>query len=179
MMDSVLKCNNLKCRVLLHETAVVTTCRFVVVRPVLWILLTRYSHIFCTRCAETTGLSSSASARRACSACGATLHNPDDVVLTALSPSEDYKTSLLSGLSPTIIMETASRGLAFFSYQVAQEVVYQEHLAKGLTEKYSTLSQQMDQLIHDGNTQIKALHEKLQGYFPVIQAAVSEIDVIY
>lgn len=70
---------------------------------------------------------------------------------------------MLSGLSPTIIMECASRGLAFHSYQTSQEIIYQEHLAKGLTEKYNTLSQQMDQLIHDANSQIQALQDKLQS----------------
>ncbi|RMZ69207.1 RXT2 [Pyrenophora seminiperda CCB06] len=86
-----------------------------------------------------------------------------DVVIAGLNPSEDYKTSVLSGLSPTIIMECASRGLAFQSYQTAQEIIYQEHLAKGLTEKYNTLSQQMDQLIHDANSQIKSLQDKMQA----------------
>lgn len=84
-------------------------------------------------------------------------------MVAGLNPSEDYKTSVLSGLSPTIIMECASRGLAFYSYQASQEIIYQEHLAKSLTEKYSNLSQQMDQLINDANSQIKVLQDKLQG----------------
>ncbi|KAF2632228.1 hypothetical protein BU25DRAFT_358985 [Macroventuria anomochaeta] len=89
--------------------------------------------------------------------------NPDDVVVAGLNPSEDYKTSVLSGLSPTIIMECASRSLAFHSYQTSQEIIYQEHLAKGLTEKYNVLSQQMDQLIRDANSQIKVLQDKVQA----------------
>ncbi|KAF2833227.1 hypothetical protein CC86DRAFT_279026 [Ophiobolus disseminans] len=95
--------------------------------------------------------------------CSASLHNPDDVVVAGLTPSEDYKTSVLSGLSPTVIMECASRGLAFHSYQTSQEIIYQEHLAKGLTEKYNTLSQQMDQLIHEANSQIKDLQDKMHA----------------
>ncbi|KNG48626.1 cyclin b1 interacting protein 1 [Stemphylium lycopersici] len=110
---------------------------------------------------NTTGLSRSTNGHRTCPACGASLHNPDDVVIAGLNPSEDYKTSVLGGLSPTIIMECASRGLAFHSYQTSQEIIYQEHLAKGLTEKYNTLSQQMDQLIHDANAQIKVLQDKM------------------
>ncbi|KAL1791855.1 hypothetical protein ACET3X_009606 [Alternaria dauci] len=145
-MEFVLRCNDLKCRKRLHERAVVTTC----------------SHVFCSDCADTTGLSRSTNAHRTCPACNASLHNPDDVVVAGLSPSEDYKTSVLSGLSPTIIMECASRALAFHSYQTSQEIIYQEHLAKGLTDKYDTLSQQMDQLIHDANAQIKALQGKMQ-----------------
>lgn len=48
--------------------------------------------------------------------------NQDDVVVAALNPSEDYKTSILSGLSPSIIMDCASRALAFYSYQASQEM---------------------------------------------------------
>lgn len=155
-MEYVLRCNDLKCRSQLHERAVVTTC----------------SHIFCTNCADTTGLSRSKNAQRVCPACNAPLPNPDDVVIAGLNPSEDYKTSVLSGLSPTVIMECASRGLAFHSYQTSQEIIYQEHLAKGLTEKYNTLSQQMDQLIHDANAQIKALQDKMQA----MQADLVELE---
>jgi hypothetical protein len=127
-----------------------------------------HSHVFCAPCADTSGLSRSTNTHRTCPACGASLQNPDDVVVAGLNPSEDYKTSVLSGLSPTIIMECASRGLAFHSYQTSQEIIYQDHLAKGLTEKYNTLSQQMDQLIHDANSQIKALQEKMQSrFFPI------------
>ncbi|KAJ4354574.1 uncharacterized protein N0V89_006311 [Didymosphaeria variabile] len=82
-----------------------------------------------------------------------------------LNPAEDYKTSVLSGLSPTIIMECASRGLAFYSYQASQEIIYQEHLAKSLTEKYANLNQAMDKLIHEANAQIKSLQEKLQAMY--------------
>jgi hypothetical protein len=59
-------------------------------------------------------------------------------------------------------MDCASRGLAFWSYQATQEIVYQEHLAKSFTEKYSNLNQQMDQLINDANAQIKVLQDKIQ-----------------
>jgi xylose isomerase len=62
-------------------------------------------------------------------------------------------------------MECASRGLGFYSYQASQEIIYQEHLAKSLTEKYATLSQQMDQLIHDANAQIKTLQDKIQRVY--------------
>ncbi|KAK5148830.1 hypothetical protein LTR04_000450 [Oleoguttula sp. CCFEE 6159] len=41
--------------------------------------------------------------------------------------------------------------------------VYQEFLAKSLTEKYSTLSSQMDKIINDANTEITNLREKLSA----------------
>lgn len=146
-MEFILRCNDLKCRSQLHDQAVVTTC----------------SHVFCTQCADTSGLSRAPNGNRQCPACGTQLVNPDDVVVSGLNPSEDYKTSVLSGLSPAVILECASRGLGFYTYQSSQEIIYQEYLAKSLAEKYSTLSQHMDQLIHDANAQIKTLQEKLQG----------------
>ena len=47
---------------------------------------------------------------------------PDDAVLTVLNPSEEYKTSVLSGLTPAVIMEVAGKGLSFWGYQAMQEV---------------------------------------------------------
>lgn len=105
-MDFILRCNCLRCRAQLSDRAVVTTC----------------CHIFCLTCSENLGLSAPAGASRACPACQANLPNPDDVVSTQLQPTEDYKTSVLSGLSPNIIVECAGRGLAFWSYQSTQEM---------------------------------------------------------
>lgn len=79
-------------------------------------------HIFCTSCADELGLSRSSEANRHCPACGTDLPYPDDAVTTNLKPTEDYKTSVLSGLDPATIMECASRGLAFWTYQATQEV---------------------------------------------------------
>ena len=104
-MDFSLRCNSLKCRTQLNDRAVVTTC----------------SHIFCVPCSETLGLANSSGAR-VCPACETHLANSDDAVVTQLDPTEDYKTSVLSGLSPSIIMECAGRGLSFYSYQTTQEM---------------------------------------------------------
>ncbi|KAI6805734.1 hypothetical protein KC332_g15555 [Hortaea werneckii] len=145
-MDFSLRCNSLKCRTALSDRAVVTTC----------------SHIFCEPCSETLGLANPNGAR-VCPACETHLANPDDAVVTQLNPTEDYKTSVLSGLSPSIIMECAGRGLAFYSYQTTQEIVYQEFLARSLTDKYSSLSTHLDKVIHDANLEITGLREKLAG----------------
>ena len=107
------------------------------------------------------------------------LPNPDDVVVTNLNPTEDYKTSVLSGLSPNVIMECAGRALSFWAYQTTQEMfvhylksfqslsdyhsVYQEYLAKNLTEKYATINGQMDKIIHDANSEISSLRNKLSS----------------
>ena len=80
------------------------------------------SHIFCVPCSDSLGLSNPNGGARVCPACQTQLTNPDDAVVTQLNPTEDYKTSVLSGLSPSIIMECAGRGLSFYSYQTTQEM---------------------------------------------------------
>ncbi|RAK76834.1 uncharacterized protein BO72DRAFT_430028 [Aspergillus fijiensis CBS 313.89] len=144
-MDFYLRCNSLKCRAQLKERAVVTTC----------------SHIFCLQCASNLGLSHPTSVDRRCPACQTILVNPDDAVATILNPSEDYKTSVLSGLDPNTIMECAGRALLFWTYQTTQEVFYQEFLGKTLTEKYTNLNTQMDKVIHNANSEISALQARI------------------
>lgn len=85
--------------------------------------LSSSSHIFCTDCATGFGLIGQKHQHRACPACGTHLTNPDDAVITNLNPSEDYKTSVLSGLSPNAITECTSRALSFWAYQVTQEML--------------------------------------------------------
>jgi E3 ubiquitin-protein ligase CCNP1IP1 len=116
-----------------------------------------------------------------CPACNAVLSNPDDAVLANLNPTEDYKTSVLSGLSPTVIMECAGRALSFWAYQATQEVyvplappssatelitmqsVYQEMVVKSLDDRYATLNQQMDKIIREANAEISGLRAKMQS----------------
>ncbi|KAI0135010.1 hypothetical protein F4814DRAFT_399656 [Daldinia grandis] len=147
-MEHMLRCNNLKCRKELGDRALVTTC----------------SHIFCTDCAARLGLTAQRHENRnSCPACNTPLTNPDDAVISNLNPSEDYKTSVLSGLSPYVIIECASRALSFWAYQATQEVFYHEKLGSALTEKYSNLSVQLDKVINGANLEISRLEGKLSG----------------
>ena len=114
-----------------------------------------------------------------CPACRTHLPQPDDAVSTSLHPTEDYKTSVLSGLSPSTIMECAGRGLAFWSYQSTQEVyvedwhcrlyplmicsIYQEYMVKAMTEKHNTLNVQIDKILNDANSELNILNQKLNG----------------
>lgn len=79
-------------------------------------------HIFCLGCADGLGLSHPTAGGRKCPACQTLLSNPDDAVSTILNPTEDYKTSVLSGLDPNTIMECAGRALGFWTYQSTQEM---------------------------------------------------------
>jgi hypothetical protein len=81
------------------------------------------SHIFCIECSNRCQLSGQREGQRpSCPACHVILTNPDDVIVTNLNPTEDYKTSILSGLHPNIIMECAGRALSFWAYQSTQEM---------------------------------------------------------
>ena len=120
-----------------------------------------------------------AGGNRVCPACQTLLSQPDDAVSTSLQPTEDYKTSVLSGLSPSTIMECAGRGLAFWSYQSTQEVyvegyhcglhrlitysIYQEYTVKAMTEKHNTLNVQIDKILHEANSELNMLNQKLHS----------------
>ncbi|EEP79771.1 predicted protein [Uncinocarpus reesii 1704] len=78
-------------------------------------------------------------------------------------------------------MECAGRALAFWTYQTAQEMYavvglgmiyaihgtyhqrsfYQEYLGKNLTDKYTALNKQMDKVIHDANSEMSSLHQRI------------------
>ncbi|EXM27420.1 hypothetical protein RAB80_013452 [Fusarium oxysporum f. sp. vasinfectum] len=147
-MEHALTCNNLKCRRELSERALVTTC----------------SHIFCMECAQRFGVNGQEADRRnTCPACHSQLTNPDDAVITNLNPSEDYKTSVLSGLSPNVIMECAGRALSFWAYQTTQDIYYQQYLYKTLTDKYSNLSVRFEKTVNEANSEIEGLHHKLSS----------------
>ncbi|KAJ4472203.1 hypothetical protein J3R30DRAFT_3523872 [Lentinula aciculospora] len=138
-MDTELKCNRLTCRKALTDKAVVTTC----------------SHIFCVDCANELF-----NAARLCPACESSLSEPDDVVVCSLHPSNDYKTSVLSGLTPSIILEICSRAIAFWQYQIHQENSFQQAVLRNLNDKNSQLQKQLDNVIREANGEITLLNNK-------------------
>ncbi|ESK93774.1 e3 ubiquitin-protein ligase ccnb1ip1 [Moniliophthora roreri MCA 2997] len=138
-MDTELKCNRLTCRKSLSDKAVVTTC----------------SHIFCVDCAnELFNVS------RLCPACESQLSEPDDVVICSLHPSNDYKTSVLSGLAPSIILEICSRAISFWQYQIHQENAFQQAVLRNLNDKCAQLQKQLDSVVREANGEIALLNSK-------------------
>ncbi|OCU01549.1 E3 ubiquitin-protein ligase CCNB1IP1 [Xenopus laevis] len=105
--DDLLLCNYRKCRVKLSGYAWVTAC----------------SHIFC----DQHGSGEFSRSPAVCPACNSTLSGKLDIVRTELSPSEEYKAMMLAGLRPEIVLDICSRALAFWTYQVYQERLYQEY----------------------------------------------------
>ncbi|KAJ3880216.1 hypothetical protein F5051DRAFT_324338 [Lentinula edodes] len=138
-MDTELKCNRLTCRKSLTDKAVVVG-----------------SHIFCVvDCANELF-----NAARLCPACESSLSEPDDVVVCSLHPSNDYKTSVLSGLTPSIILEICSRAIAFWQYQIHQENSFQQAVLRNLNDKNSQLQKQLDNVVREANGEITLLNNK-------------------
>ncbi|MEE6512562.1 hypothetical protein FKM82_019629 [Ascaphus truei] len=105
--EDLLLCNYRKCRVKLSGYAWVTAC----------------SHIFC----DQHGSGEFSRSPAVCPACNSTLSGKLDIVRTELSPSEEYKAMVLAGLRPEVVLDICSRALAFWTYQVYQERLYQEY----------------------------------------------------
>ncbi|EMD41106.1 hypothetical protein CERSUDRAFT_45072 [Gelatoporia subvermispora B] len=117
-----LKCNRLTCRKALTEKAVVVfDCA---------------NELF--------------NASRLCPACETSLTEPDDVVVCSLHPSNDYKTSVLSGLNPAIILEICSRAMSFWQYQVQQEHSFQQAVLRNINEKNAQLQKQLENVVREG-----------------------------
>ncbi|KAI0068893.1 hypothetical protein BV25DRAFT_61365 [Artomyces pyxidatus] len=139
-MDSDLRCNRLTCRKALADKAVVTTC----------------SHIFCVECANELFNST-----RICPGCETSLTEPDDVVVCSLHPSNDYKTSVLSGLSPSTILEICGRAISFWQYQIHQENSFQHAVVRNVNDKNAQLQKQLDSVLREANGEMSLLNSKV------------------
>ncbi|KAI6035468.1 hypothetical protein F5J12DRAFT_710283 [Pisolithus orientalis] len=129
-MDTDLKCNHLNCRKPLIDKAVV--------------LVECANELF--------------NASRLCPACESSLTEPDDVVVCSLHPTDDYKTSVLSGLSPSIIMEICSRALSFWQYQIHQESSFQQAVSRNLNDRNAQLQKQLENVIREGKVASTPTH---------------------
>lgn len=123
-----------------------------------------FSHIFCSECAKQFGLTQPENqGRTTCPACNVQLAKADSIFFTNLNPTEEYKACILSGLSPSIVMECAGRAVGFWAYQVTQNLHYQRHLCKTLQEKYSDLWARCEQITRHSDARINGLRGKLEG----------------
>ncbi|GAA5828161.1 hypothetical protein JCM11251_002616 [Rhodosporidiobolus azoricus] len=136
-----LRCNNLRCRksLALEGSAVVTTC----------------SHIFCIDCANALF-----STPQICPACETSLTDVDDIMQTSLNPHDSYKTSILSGLAPAIILDIASRALNFYTYQVQQEAAFQALITKNAQERISILDAQLNTITREAQAEVALYKER-------------------
>ncbi|GAA5941297.1 hypothetical protein JCM3775_001534 [Rhodotorula graminis] len=139
-----LRCNSLRCRksLAVEGTAVVTTC----------------SHIFCIECANALF-----STPQVCPACETSLPDLDDVAQMTFNPHDSWKTSILSGMSPTTILDIASRALNFYTYQVQQEGAFQALITKNAQERIAVLESQCNTITRDAHAEIRLLKDRVKA----------------
>ncbi|KAK3834963.1 MAG: hypothetical protein J3R72DRAFT_424454 [Linnemannia gamsii] len=140
MAEQDLKCNLLTCRNTLSSLgkACVTTC----------------SHIFCVGCAN-----KAFDIALVCPACETSLTQQDDIVFVDLKPSQEYRSSILSGLHPEIIMEICTRAISFWTYQTSQEAKYQEMAQKTLEDKVGQLERQLQRMTREVNVELNGFRD--------------------
>ncbi|PVU92049.1 hypothetical protein BB559_003870 [Furculomyces boomerangus] len=130
-----LRCNNVRCRVPLTpdvSQAVVT------------------SYIFCKQCASTAF-----KVALVCPACYSSLHENENIMVVSLNQTEAYKSMVLAGQGPEVIIEIASRSLAFWVYQVSQELTFQDIMVKKITTKSNKIEAKATMIIKDWQTKNK------------------------
>ncbi|KAF7329939.1 hypothetical protein MKEN_00257800 [Mycena kentingensis (nom. inval.)] len=184
-MDSDLKCNRLTCRRHLTDKAVVvrlSALRSKRISSRFADNLLSYLLRQAFECTEEIPAHGSQvecanelfNASRLCPACETALTEPDDVVVCSLHPSNDYKTSVLSGLSPSIILEICSRAISFWQYQSHQETFvpqsrlslltprssFQQAVVRNVNDKNAQLQKQLENVVREANGEINLLNNK-------------------
>ncbi|XP_022619851.1 E3 ubiquitin-protein ligase CCNB1IP1 [Seriola dumerili] len=150
LCDDTLLCNFPKCRAKLSGFAWVTAC----------------SHVFC----DQHGSGEFSRSPAICPACSSALSGKLDIVRTELSPSEDYKAMVLAGLRPDIVMDISARALAFWSYQVHQERMYQEYSLS----RAETQLKQMEKLLNQQNQSRELELSAMRGEIASLKKVMEE-----
>ncbi|KAK0722202.1 hypothetical protein B0T26DRAFT_739487 [Lasiosphaeria miniovina] len=103
-MEQGLTCNVGNCEAQLTDQALVTACRFV------GALLLSAVHVLCLKCASNHRFA--VQGPYTCPVCQQPLA-ASEVCKQLLYPSEEWNSVVLSGLSPTMVMEYAGKALSF------------------------------------------------------------------
>ncbi|KAL3046323.1 hypothetical protein OYC64_004351 [Pagothenia borchgrevinki] len=148
--DDTLLCNFPKCRTKLGGFAWVTAC----------------SHVFC----DQHGSGEFSRSPAICPACSSALSGKLDIVRTELSPSEEYKAMVLAGLRPDVILDISARALAFWSYQVHQERMFQEY---SLSRAEAQLKQ-MDKVVTQQNQSREVELSGMRGEIASLKKVMEE-----
>ncbi|KAF3767482.1 hypothetical protein M406DRAFT_27726, partial [Cryphonectria parasitica EP155] len=121
-------------------------------------------HIICVDCGNSAGLNGPSPDHRNCPLCGTHLPRPDDVYVTMLNPTEEFKTRALTGLDPDSIMECAGRALKFWSLQMTHDLfvtLLAARLLPTLRDRYAFLQDSVDAEIKDANSKMTSLHSTI------------------
>lgn len=123
-MAPYIVCNYKKCRKPLQIKAWVTSC----------------SHTFCMEHGEFE-FSNPSRGIVTCPACNVPLNGKYDLVLADLDPPEGFKSIVLAGMKPDIVMDVAMRSLAFWTYQIEEETRYQENTNRQTQDKIKNMEE--------------------------------------
>ncbi|XP_061433328.1 E3 ubiquitin-protein ligase CCNB1IP1 isoform X1 [Lethenteron reissneri] len=129
-------CNIKTCRSKISGFAWVTSC----------------SHIFCDEDGAKEFNKS-----LTCPACNTDVSGKYDIVRHEVDPPEEYKSMVLSGLRPDIILEICSRAMSFWTSQVHQELLFQEHVNSKAKTRMSQVLKHYKQQIQDMTMEISNL----------------------
>ncbi|ESP00316.1 hypothetical protein LOTGIDRAFT_140959 [Lottia gigantea] len=152
-MDSLI-CNFPKCRKELDTFAWVTSC----------------SHIFC----DDDGSEQFSKAMK-CPACDTVVSGRFDIIRVDLKPSEQYKSMVLAGLKPDIVMEICTRSLSFWTYQTHHEKSYQEYVANKAKERSVQLENYYEQINQWRTTEVVFLGQGQNLEVPAVLCDNNEI----
>ncbi|XP_030832215.1 E3 ubiquitin-protein ligase CCNB1IP1-like [Strongylocentrotus purpuratus] len=151
-------CNYRKCRQGLNSNAWVTSC----------------SHIFCDEHGA-----KEFNKKSVCPACDTHLPSKFDVIRIDLSPSEQYKSMVLAGQRPEIILEACSRALTFWTYQIDQERMYQDYVAKKAKERNTQMEQYCEQLLNRTQTEVTSLKSQISALRREVETTKKRYNDVY
>ncbi|GAA5950929.1 hypothetical protein JCM3765_004631 [Sporobolomyces pararoseus] len=101
-------------------------------------VVTSCSHIFCVDCANTL-----LGNPPTCHICHTVLDDHYDLVQAELHPADLWKSLIIAGLPPPVIIDIASRALNFWNYQQDHEKVYQTVLAGHAEKRVAVLEKEL------------------------------------
>ncbi|OIW32529.1 hypothetical protein CONLIGDRAFT_273406 [Coniochaeta ligniaria NRRL 30616] len=158
-MDRNLVCNVVSCHAELKDEVFVTNC----------------SHIFCCDCAVRGGLTSDDPNQRICPACRTHLPRQSEVFQNFLNPAEDWKSCVLGGMSPSIIMECAGKALSFWAYQMTMEMAFLEGGSRRLAAEHELMRSNYEEKLSGQKMALDRQAKQAESQSAEIEALQQEI----
>ncbi|GFU05795.1 e3 ubiquitin-protein ligase CCNB1IP1 [Nephila pilipes] len=137
-MDNELLCNFKKCRKALSSHAWVTSCSHIL------LFIGEFEKAFI------------------CPACDTALSGKYDIVKVDLNPTEQYKSMVLAGQRPEVIFEICSRAISFWTYQVHQEIMFQEYVSTKVKERSYQLEKYYENIFQKTRNELDRTRNELE-----------------
>ncbi|VDP47654.1 unnamed protein product [Soboliphyme baturini] len=108
----------------------------------------------------------------ACPSCGNSFKGRYDILRINLNLSDQYKSMILAGQRPDVIIDICSRAISFWSFQLYQEKLYQEWLVKKARENAVKTDQQYEQTIAQLRNEVDCLLVKFRNVKEELDSAL-------